>query len=246
MSTYVSSEIRLASGSREVLKVTLYITGAREDVRVQATQKEIATEQILLQEQQRVLGVLPNFYTSYMWNAAPLTPRLKLQLAVKSATDPVAVVGAGALAGVQQAANSFPDYGQETMGYMKRVGAAYADDFVARMLRSAVFPTVLRQDPRYFYRGAGSIPSRALYALSSAVVCRGDNGHLQPNYSRILGSLAAGGIANLYHPPGDRGVSLTFRNTLIDTAGNAGTNLLREFLLRKLTPKVPAYANGKP
>jgi hypothetical protein len=90
------------------------------------------------------------------------------------------------------------------------------------------------------------VRSRAIHALASAVICKGDNGRWQPNYSRILGSFASGAIANLYHPPGDRGASLTVRNTLIDTAGNAGTNLFREFLLRSLTPKVPAYSNGKP
>jgi hypothetical protein len=247
MGEYVSPEVRLAAGaSRELLHIVLPIVIAHVDVRVEANETEIATEQINAQEQQRVLGILPNFYTSYVWNAAPLTPRLKFQLAMKSVLDPVSILGAGALAGVQQAANSFPGYGQEVMGYSKRVAAAYADDAIARMIGSALLPTFLHQDPRYFYRGSGSKLSRAGYALSAAFICKGDNGRWQPNYSRIGGSFAAGGIANLYHPAGDRGASLTVRNALIDTAGNAGTNLLREFLLRGLTPKVPSYANGKP
>lgn len=247
MGSYVSSEIRLlAGGKQEISQVILPIEVAHVDVRVEVTQAEIATEQVSLQEQQRLFGVLPNFYTSYVWNPAPLSPRLKFQLALKSATDPVAFVGAAALAGVQQAGGTLPGYGQESGGYFKRFGAAYADDAIARMIGSAILPTVLRQDPRYFYQGSGSAVSRGLHAVSSAIICRGDNGHNQLNYSRVLGSLAAGGIANLYHSPQDKGVSLVFRNTLIDIAGNAGTNLLREFLFRRLTPKVPDYNNGKP
>ncbi len=247
MGSYVSPEIRLlADGKQELSQVILPIEVAHIDVRVEVTQAEIATEQVGLQEEQRLFGVLPNFYTSYVWNAAPLSPKLKFQLALKSATDPVAFVGAAALAGVQQASDTLPGYGQEAGGYMKRFGAAYADDAISRMIGSAILPAILRQDPRYFYHGSGSIRSRALYAVSSAVICRGDNGHTQPNYSRVLGSIAAGGIANLYHSSRDRGVTLVFRNALIDTAGNAGTNLLREFLFRRLTPKVPDYNNGKP
>jgi hypothetical protein len=113
------------------------------------------------------------------------------------------------------------------------------------MLASAILPSLLHQDPRYFYKGSGSIRSRVLYALSSAVICRGDNGRSQPNYSRVLGNIAAGGISNLYYPSGSRGVSLTILNGLIETGGNAGTNLFREFVLRGLTSKVPAYDNGK-
>ena len=82
--------------------------------------------------------------------------------------------------------------------------------------------------------------------MRSAFVCRGDNGRWQPNYSRVLGNFAAGGISNLYYPAASRGVSLTLVNGLVETAGNAGTNLIREFLLRGLTSKVPNYANGKP
>ncbi len=247
MGPFVSPEIRLGAGdSLTVSNVVLPILTAHVDVRVEVTETQIATEQVSEQEEQRVFGIVPNFYTSYVWNAAPLTPKLKFQLAIKSATDPVAFIGAGALAGVQQAANTFPGYGQESGGYAKRVGAAYADDVIARIIGSAILPTFLRQDPRYFYQGSGGIRSRAIHALASAVICKGDNGRRQPNFSRILGSFASGAIANLYHPPGDRGASLTVRNSLIDTAGNAGTNLFREFLLRGFTPKLPPYANGKP
>ena len=83
------------------------------------------------------------------------------------------------------------------------------------MIGDAILPSILKQDPRYFYKGSGTTRSRILYALANAVVCKGDNGHWQPDYSGILGSLAAGGISNLYYPASNRnGVQLTFENTL--------------------------------
>ena len=137
-------------------------------------------------------------------------------------------------------------YGQGFEGYAKRYGASYADTVSARMFGSAIFPVLLHQDPRYFYQGSGSTRSRLLYALVSTVVCRGDNGRLEPNYSHVLGSFAAAGLSNLYRAPEDRKASLTFRNGLIITANGAVVNILREFLSRKLTPNVPGFANGKP
>jgi hypothetical protein len=114
------------------------------------------------------------------------------------------------------------------------------------MIGAAVLPSILHQDPRYFYQGTGSVRSRAWHALSAAFVCRGDNGRSQFNYSHILGNLAAGGISNLYRPDADRGIALVFDNALLHTAANASGNLVREFGLRRITTKVPSYAKGKP
>ncbi len=114
------------------------------------------------------------------------------------------------------------------------------------MIGSAILPSLLHQDPRYFYRGTGSITSRTLYAIEQTFVCRGDNGRTEPNYSHLLGNFAAAGVSNFYHAPEDRSASLTVRNGFIITGSNAVSNLLREFLLKELTPKVPKYANGKP
>jgi hypothetical protein len=247
LGSYVSQEIELGTReSREVPRVVLPIAPTNVDVRVNVTEAQLATEQVKLQEQQRVLGLLPNFYTSYVWDAAPMTTKLKFNLALKSATDPVTFLGAGFIAGVEQANNSFPGYGQEAGGYGQRLGAAYADDVIARMLGSAIFPSLMKQDPRYFYRGSGSTKSRLLYALAATFVCKGDNGHWQPAYSYFAGSFGAGAIATLYHPSGTGTASLVLRNGLIDTGGHALNNVVREFLLRKLTPKVPDYAQGKP
>ena len=103
-------------------------------------------------------------------------------------------------------------------------------------------PSVLKQDPRYFYKGTGTTRSRALYAVANAVICKGDNGHWQTNYSSILGGVAAGGISNFYYPSADRnGVTLTIENTALGIAGSAIGNLFQEFLVRRLTPHLPDY-----
>jgi len=243
---YDSPDIPILAGEQHLLtKVVVPISIGTTEVRVSADQSVIAEEQVHIALEQRVLGVLPNFYSTYDWNAPPMGPRQKFELALRAVTDPITFVGAGTVAGFEQATNSFPGYGLGAQGYAKRYGAAYADDFIGRMMGSAVFPSVFHQDPRYFYKGSGSISSRALYALSSAIVCRGDSGRLQPNYSHVLGSFTAGGLSNLYYPSASRGVSLTILNGLIETAGNAGNNLLREFVFKRFTPKVPSYYNGQ-
>jgi hypothetical protein len=105
----------------------------------------------------------------------------------------------------------------------------------------------LKQDPRYFYKGTGTRRARFLYAIANAVICKGDNGHWQANYSGVLGSLASGGISNLYYPAADRyDAALTFENMLIGIGSTAATNLLQEFLIRKLTHNVPNYAPARP
>lgn len=233
--------------SYEAQPVVLLVNAAASEVRVTASQVEIAQEQVKEEEIQRVLGVIPNFYVSYVPDAAPLTARQKFSLAWMSSIDPVAFLASGAFAGVEQAANSFSGYGQGAQGYGKRFGANYADGFVGGMLGNAVFPALLKQDPRYFYKGTGTIRSRALYAIANSVICKGDNGHWQANYSGILGSLAAGGVSNLYYPAADRdGVSLTVENTLLSIGGSAVANLFQEFVVRKLTPRLPNYGSPKP
>jgi hypothetical protein len=230
-----------------VPKIALAVATAVTDVEVTMTQTEVAQEQIKVEEKQRVFGAIPNFYVSYVPDAAPLTSKQKFGLAWKATIDPVNFVMVGGIAGVQQATNDFSGYGQGAKGYAKRYGAAYADSAAGTFLGSAVLPSLLKQDPRYFYKGSGSKRSRILYAMANAVICKGDNGHWQANYSNIVGNLAAGGISNLYYPANDReGAELTFENGLIGIGATAAENLFQEFLVRKLTPKThtpPAQQN---
>jgi hypothetical protein len=236
-------------GSGEIYTVpqtTLAIASAATEVRVVPTRIEVAEDEIKEEEKQRVLGVIPNFYVTYLPNAVPLSSKQKFELAWKTTVDPVNFGITGVIAGVQQAQNDFSGYGQGAQGFAKRYGASYADFVVGTFVGSAVLPSLLKQDPRYFYKGTGSKRSRILYALANAVICKGDNGHWQANYSSILGSLAAGGISNLYYPAKNRdGAELTFENALIGIGASAAANLLQEFLIRKLTPNGPNHAAAK-
>lgn len=228
--------VLVPGGAYDAHAVVLPVANANTDVLVTASRAEIAQAQLNIEEHQRVMGVIPNYYVTYDQNPAPLTTRQKYQLAWKSSIDPVTWIATGAFAGIEQADNTFA-YGQGAQGYAKRYGALYADDFIGDMLGGAVLPSLLHQDPRYFYKGTGSTRSRVWYALYNSVMCKGDNGRWQVNYSAIIGGLAAGGISNLYYPPTNRnGAALTFEGAGIGFASSAFQNLMQEFVIRKLTP----------
>jgi hypothetical protein len=230
-----------------VPRIALAVATAITDVEVGVPQAEVAEEQIKIEEKQRVLGVLPNFYVSYIPNAAPLNSKQKFKLAARTVVDPFTFVFVGGGAGVQQAQNHFRGYGQGAEGYGKRFGAGYADTVSGTFIGGAILPSLLKQDPRYFYKGTGSMPSRFLYAVANAFICKGDNRRWQPNYSNMLGNLAAGGISNLYYPAQDRnGVGLTFENAALGIGASAGANLFQEFIVKKLTPKIPHNDPAKP
>jgi hypothetical protein len=238
----------LGSGQNfSVPQITLPVATNVTEVRVELSPFELAQEEMKEEEKQRVLGVIPNFYVSYVPKAAPLSPKQKFELAWKSTIDPVSFGVTGAVAGIQQATNVYSGYGQGAQGYGKRYGASYADLVIGTYIGSAILPSLLKQDPRYFYKGTGSVRSRLLYAIATSVVCKGDNGHWQANYSGIVGSLAAGGISNLYYPASDRdGLGLTFENTLIGIGEGAAVNILQEFVIRRLTPNVPKHTPSTP
>ena len=224
--------------------IQLELATAVTEVHVAAPTEEVAEAQIQEQEKQRVLGVFPNFYVSYDPNAVALRPKQKFELAWKTTIDPVTFVLIGAVAGIQQSQNTFGGYGQGAQGYAKRYGAAYADNVTSTFIGGAILPSLLKQDPRYFYKGTGSKRSRALYAISMAVVSKGDNGRWQPAYSAILGSLIAAGISNAYYPSHDRGAALTFENTALGIGTTAAANLFQEFVVKKITPNLPKHDPG--
>jgi hypothetical protein len=246
--SWTGPEIVLTAGRYyDVPDISLRIAPANSDVEVVLTRHELADLQIKEQERQRILGVIPNFFTSYVWRAVPITAGQKFRLAARSSIDPVTFGIDAATAGVEQATDSFRGYGQGGEGYAKRFGAAYGDDAIGTMLGGAVFPSLLRQDPRYFYKGTGSIRARTLYAVSTVVICRGDNGRRQPNYSNILGNLAAAGISNLYYPASNRtGAGVTIDNALIGTAEGAFSALLQEFLFKKMIRGVQQAPSPRP
>jgi hypothetical protein len=228
-------------------QIVLDVAANVTEVQVGLTQIEVAEEQIKVEEKQRIFGAIPNFYVAYTPNPVPLTSRQKFEIAWKTVVDPVTGLMVAGAAGVEQAQNHFNQYGQGAQGYAKRFGAGYADTITGVFIGGAVLPSLLKQDPRYFYKGTGSFGARTLYAIAFSVVCKGDNGHWQPNYSNVLGSLASGGISNLYYPAADRdGAELTFENAAIGLGATAVSNLLQEFVIRKLTPKAPKFDPANP
>lgn len=198
------------------------------------TPEQVAAEQIKVQEKQRVLGVVPNFYVTYEHKPAALTSKLKFQLAMKALTDPVTLTGFGLNAAIYQAAG-YPSYQQGAAGYGQRLGATFAGGYSKILIGDAILPSLFHQDPRYCYQGTGTTKSRLLHALSTPFVTRGDDGRREINYSNILGDLASGAIANAYYPSQDRGAGLVARSALIGAGGRMAMGLVQEFVLRKWT-----------
>jgi hypothetical protein len=186
------------------------------------------------QEQQRIFGIFPNFYVAYGHTFVPLTTKLKFRLALRTTIDPVTFFGIALVAGLQQAGDT-PDYGQGAQGYAKRFGAITAGSTTDIMVGGAILPSLLHQDPRYFFQGTGTIKSRIRHAISNPFVCKGDNGKWQPNYSSVGGDLASAAISNTYYPEANRGVGRTFTSFAIDTGARVAASLAQEFLFHKVT-----------
>lgn len=247
MSPYETAAIILQAGETRFLpKVVLAFTAGVTAVRVFADQEQIAEQDVHIEESQRVLGIVPNFYSAYDWNAPHLNARQKFALAFRSEIDPITFVGAAAVAGAEEYQKMYPGYGTGFSGFGKRFGAQYANDMSSRMIGSALLPSLFHQDPRYFYKGTGSARSRTWYAIKSAFICRGDNGRDEFDFSHILGDFAAGGVANLYYPEPNEGMSLIATNAAIEVGGMAGTNLLREFVLPVFTSHGPGHRGDLP
>ncbi len=215
--------------------IRLKFRGSDTSITVYADPVQIATQQVIAAEHQRVLGIFPNFYVTYAEHPAPLTTKLKFQLAFRANTDVMTFVGVAFLAAVYQAGD-LPDYGQGWDAYGKRVAAGYADTTTDIFFGGAILPWMLHQDPRYFYQGTGTTKSRVRHAMLSPFICKGDNGKTQPNYSSMGGDLISGSISNLYYPEANRGVGLLFQGFFVTTGVRMVNGLLQEFVLRKFTP----------
>ena len=183
---------------------------------------ETSEEVLKREEKQRILGVVPNFNTvESADNVPPLTPKQKFHLAYKSSIDPFVFVADGFVAGLSQAQDSNPGFGQGAQGYFKRFGAAYADTVDGTLWGNAILPVLFKEDPRYFRMGTGTFTHRFLYSASTTVWCRRDNGTWGPSYANVLGNFISGGISNAYYPAEDRGVEQTLDGALTVTAEGA-------------------------
>ncbi|MDE3202218.1 MAG: carboxypeptidase regulatory-like domain-containing protein [Acidobacteriota bacterium] len=234
---WTSEPIVLNPGQYYILKEEgLAIAGGETSVTVtSATPAEIAVEQVQVEEQQRIMGFIPNFYVVYDKNPVPLSSKLKFKLAFRAATDPITFIGAGALAGMNQAGDT-PNYPQGSIGYAERYGAAYGDGVIDLFIGGAILPSLLHQDPRYYFQGTGTKRSRMLHAMTAPFICKGDNGKSQFNYSSLGGDLISSAISNVYYPPSNRGLSFVFTSFALETGERVVSTMVQEFVLRRLTP----------
>ena len=193
-------------------------------------QRDLAAQQLKQQQKQRVLGIVPNFNTSYVYGAAPLSAKQKFSLAFRSEIDPAAFGISGFVALIEQAEGSHYAYGGGWGGYGKRYGQTYADSFDGQMIGNAILPSLLHQDPRYFRLGRGPAKRRILYALGTNVIAHHDGtGRWEPNYSNVLGNFAAGGISNIYLPANERGFGSTITGGLVVLAEGGAGSMFQEF-----------------
>ena len=223
------------AGESATLPPTVLTASFATEVTVTPSQAAIAEVQVKQEEQQRIAGIIPNFYVSYERDAAPLTSKQKFELTWRGLIDMTAFGGTAVSAGIGQARNTNAGFGRGTEGYTKRYEAAYAELVTHRVIDKFVLTTVFKQDPRYFYKGSGSTGARLFYAISGAVLCRGDNRRLQFCFSDVIGRFAAGGLTNLYLPSADRdSTRVVAANAGLALAGSAIGNLLQEFVVGKL------------
>ncbi|MGA2570396.1 MAG: carboxypeptidase regulatory-like domain-containing protein [Terracidiphilus sp.] len=234
-SDWQSPPVVLSPGQFQIVPgIRMQLKGEQSSVTVYASPDELALEQVQIAEQQRVFGLVPNFYVAYDPSAPPLTAKLKFKLALKVSADPITIAGVMFMAGINQGAR-LPNYGLGAKGYGERVGSVAADGFTDIFFGGAVLPALLHQDPRYFYMGTGTKRARLLHALAGPFVCRGDNGRTQPNYSTVGGDVISAAFSNLYFPRKDRTGMVFLQNIWISTIERTASTVTQEFVLRHFT-----------
>lgn len=233
-----NSSITVEPGQSKTLDVVkLRILAVQRAVTVSYSSKEVATQQLKVEEQQRVIGFIPNMYVVYEPHPEPLTAGMKFHLAYKSLTNPFFFVHTAAWQGVQQARNNPDEWGQGAEGYGKRLGAGFVDGVTGSLITNAILPSLLHQDPRYFYQGTGTKKSRAVHAMLAPFICKGDNGATQPNYSQWGGSLIGYSISTAYYPGSSRTAGHVFQTFGIDMGLHVAGSLVQEFILGKITSR---------
>lgn len=213
--------------------------------RAQQSDRDRAAQQVKEEEHQRILGILPNFGTSYVSDAASLTAGQKMSLAFRSAVDPATFGIAALVAGYHEANDDYGGFGWGAQGFGKRWGAAYLDAFDGAIIGNGILPAVFHQDPRYFRLGHGTTRHRLLYAAMTTVMCKHDHsGRWEPNYSNVGGNIIAGAISNYYYPSQESGWGQTIESGMIVTLEGTGGAIFDEFwpdISRKLFHKDPTH-----
>jgi hypothetical protein len=161
----------------------------------------------------------------------------KFFLFLHDSVDPETVLGAGFDAGISQAENDDPSFGQGGKGYAKRLAASYTDEVQFRFFKEFAYPTVFSEDPRYYRMGEGPVGRRLMHAVAHSVVAYRDNGRPMFNFSEWLGEVSAISLSNIYHPGAQRGFAPAAWGLAYDVALDIGYDELREFwpeIARKL------------
>ena len=206
------------------------------------TRPSSASQQETKAQSGRILKIFPSYgvVEPTARPVRPLTAHGKLVLSFHGAVDPSNLLVAATNAGIEQAFNIFPGYGQGAEGYGKRFGASLADQASNSLLNNFVFPVLLREDPRYFRKEQGTFSQRFGYATTRVLITRKDSGASTFNLSRMFGTLTASSLANAYYPDSDRGAGSTFTRFGIALGTAAAFNVISEFgpdLTRKLLSK---------
>ena len=219
-----------------VAPIVLQVASEMQEVNAMSPH-DAAEIEVKVEESQRILGILPNYGVTYNWNAPPLDTKQKFELATRATISPFTFGLTAIITGVERATGNYNEFGAGATGYFYLYGATTADIAIGNELGGAVFPWMFRQDPRYFWKGTGSIKSRIWYAITRTVICRSDKGKDMFSYSGVLGNFGAGAMSNLYYPKVDRnGWDLTLENGALAIAGDAIGNLEQEFLFKWFTP----------
>jgi hypothetical protein len=179
----------------------------------------------------RILWTLPNFLTvENAGQVPPLTSGQKFNVVGRSLIDPSEFVLIGLVAGLGQASNSDPSYGQGAQGYAKRYGTAYGDNAIENFMSSAVLPSVLHQDPRYYQLGRGGFLRRTGHAIGRVLISRSDSGQTQFNYSEMFGAGIAATISTYtYHPRSERSLGNVADVWATQMGWDAATYMMKEF-----------------
>jgi hypothetical protein len=233
--TTLSTPVVMGPQEQKVLPpVVLRIATVASEVDA-VSQVEMADEQIKVEEKQRILGIVPNFYVAYDQNTVPLDTVQKFRLAGRTVLDPEVFIAVAISAGIAQGTQTPIEWQQNFKGYAQRYGAGYAGALAGIGLSGAVFPAIFHEDPRYFYKGTGTTGERLRWSLKQAFVQRNDKGQWRPGYAETLGDLSASlvTVAIYPHQATDWG-----KTTAIDfglnVAGEAFGDLMEEFVVPKL------------
>lgn len=239
MSEWTAETVAAPAPEATPLLAVMQVAPAVTSVTVGLSPEDLAEEQVKRETQQRVAGIIPNYFVAYDNQAAPLSTQQKFSLSFKTLIDPATFAAVGITSGIQQIRNSYHQFGQGSAAYGERFGAAYGSTAINLLSTSFLGASLLHQDPRYFYSGKGTGKQRAWYAIKSGFRARGDNGKWQPPYASVLGTVVAAELSNLYYPGSRTQYTLIGRGLMFHFGGVVALNLGEEFLLKKFTSHAP-------